>query len=235
MKQLFMSLLLIAAAFSASSQRAPRLTVSILGDSYSTFQNYVTPAGNKVWYTDPVRDYTDVADVTSTWWHKVISSMGYKLGVNNSYSGATICNTDYHKGDATSFSFVTRHDNLGNPDIIFIFGGTNDAWASVPLGEYKYSDWANGDLYEFRPAMSWLLKRTIDRYPNVDIYFILNDDIGTAVPESITEICGHYSVPVIRLHDIDKKSGHPSLLGMQQIADQVMEVLKEKEKESAAL
>lgn len=225
MKQFLLSLLCLASALTAAAQSAPRKTVAILGDSYSTFQYFVTPQDNKVWYTDPVRDYTDVADVSSTWWHKVISQMGYKLGVNNSYSGATICNTDYHNGDATPFSFVSRHNQLGDPDIIFIFGGTNDAWASVPMGEYKYSEWANGDLYLFRPAMSWLLKKTIDRYPNVDIYFILNDDIGTEVPEAIKEICAHYSVPVIALHDIDKKSGHPSLLGMQQIADQVMEAL----------
>lgn len=226
MRKLFFVLALASLSFmSAVAQDAPKKTVAILGDSYSTFQNYVVPEDNKVWYTDPVRDYTDVDNVKQTWWHRFITDNGYKLGVNNSYSGSTICNTDYHKGDATAFSFVTRHTNLGNPDVIFIFGGTNDAWASVPLGEFKYDGWENGDLYQFRPAMSYLIQKTLDRYPNVDVYFILNDDIGKDVPESIKEICAHYSVPVIELQGIDKKTGHPSQLGMKQIAEQVAAVV----------
>lgn len=223
-KLIFALAMASAATMGLAAQDAPRKSVSVLGDSYSTFEYYV-PEGNKVWYCDPVRPYTDVADVKQTWWHKFISDHGYKLCVNNSYSGSTISNTDYHKGDATKFSFVTRHNNLGCPDIIFVFGGTNDAWASVPLGDYKYEGWANGDLYQFRPATAWLMQKLLDRYPNTEIYFILNDNIGKDVPESIKEICAHFSVPVIELHDIDKKEGHPSILGMQQIADQISEFI----------
>lgn len=203
-----------------------RPTVSVLGDSYSTFQYFVHPSANKVWYTDPVRSYTDVADVTQTWWHRYITENGYKLGLNNSYSGSTICNTDYNGGDATEFSFVTRYDDLGNPDIIFVFGGTNDAWAGVPMGEYKYDGFVNGDLYQYRPALAWLLDRMIKRYPSTEIYFILNDQLGTDVPEATDEICAHYGIPVIKLSDIDKREGHPTVKGMEQIATQVDEAVK---------
>lgn len=73
-------------------------------------------------------DPSDVIDVKQTWWWKVIKEGGYKLGVNDSYSGATISYMGYKDEDYTSRSFITRLPNLGNPDIILIFGATNDSW-----------------------------------------------------------------------------------------------------------
>mgnify|MGYP000060782716 FL=1 len=37
------------------------------------------------------------------------------------------------------------------------------------------------------------------------------------------EICRHYGIENIRLHDIDKQWGHPSVQGMQSIDAQVWE------------
>lgn len=42
------------------------------------------------------------------------------------------------------------------------------------------------------------------------------------------KICNKYQVPVIALHDIDK-NGHPTIMGMKSIADQVLMVIKSKE------
>jgi len=41
------------------------------------------------------------------------------------------------------------------------------------------------------------------------------------VTESSRTICEHYGVTCIALQDIQKKAGHPSVRGMQQIAEQV--------------
>ena len=65
-----------------------------------------------------------------------------------------------------------------------------------------------------------------DRYVNTEIYFILNDDLRDEIDESVKTICAHYGVPVIELTDINKLSGHPSVKGMRQIADQVNGFLK---------
>ena len=65
-------------------------------------------------------------------------------------------------------------DKLGCPDIIFIFGATNDCWAGSPLGDYKYEGWTKEDLYTFRPAMAYLLDHMIDRYPKDEIYILLS-------------------------------------------------------------
>lgn len=220
MKKLFSLLIMAVAVLSLSA--GDRKTVAILGDSYSTFHNYVTPDTNYVWYQLPVlTKNTDVSEVTQTWWHKFISENGYKLGVNNSFSGSTICYRGYRGEDYKDRSFITRAAYLGNPDIIFIFGATNDSWAGVPIGEYVYSDWTDEQLYSFRPGMACLLKNIKERYPNVDIYFIMNDGLSDAINESIRTLCGYYSVPLIELEGISKQAGHPDVKGMSQIASQI--------------
>ena len=106
-------------------------SVSILGDSYSTFEGYVQPDTNFVWYlkTPPEGRKTDMVSVRNTWWHQFIKENNYRLCVNNSFSGATICHTGYRSEDYSDRSFITRMKSLGCPDIIFIFGATNDYWA----------------------------------------------------------------------------------------------------------
>lgn len=222
-------LLIVFCALTACAQRpsfnsnAPRL--SILGDSYSTFEGYLTPDTNAVWYWNHEWDCTDVRNVRQTWWHQLLRDTGMRLCVNNSFSGATICHTGYDQADYSDRSFCTRLTNLGSPDIILVFGATNDEWAHAPIGEYKYADWTREDLYKFRPAMAYLLCQLIDHYPNVKLYFILNDILSSDINESVLAVCQHYQVPVIRLENIDKQCGHPNVLGMQQIAQQVEKAL----------
>ena len=43
---------------------------------------------------------------------------------------------------------------------------------------------------------------------------------------AMDDICRHYGVTNIRLHDIDKQWGHPSVAGMESIARQVREALQ---------
>lgn len=133
---LFFFLLVCTMGFSQT-----RKAVSILGDSYSTFENYLQPDTNAVWYFQQPRKNNDVRSVDQTWWYKFIKESGYRLCVNNSFSGATICHTGYRKEDYSDRSFVTRMNNLGCPDLIFIFGATNDSWAGAPIGEYQYENW----------------------------------------------------------------------------------------------
>lgn len=202
-------------------------SVTIFGDSYSTFEGYITPASNEPWYyqngNKPQR--TDVTDVTQTWWHQLITKQGWHLCMNNSYSGSTVSYSGYDGADYSLRSFLTRMTNLGCPDIIFVFAGTNDSWTGAPMGDYRYDDFAHADFFQFRPAMARMLEYMTKRYINTRIYFILNDGLREEVNSSVTTICQHYGVPCIRLHDIDKMSGHPSAKGMQQIAQQIEEFL----------
>jgi len=219
MRKIFIFILM--AVCSAGLNAQVREAVSILGDSYSTFEGFVTPETNEMWYYEKTRNNTDVDDVTQTWWHKLITDNGYKLCVNNSWSGATIGYYGYGGNDYSGRSFIRRMDNLGCPDIIFIFGGTNDSWAGAPMGEYKYENLRQDDFFSYRPALAFLLSQMQKRYPNVKLYFIINNGLSDELTASTQEICRHYGVKYIQLEGIDKKNGHPTVKGMAQIAEQV--------------
>lgn len=210
----------------------PRPGVSILGDSYSTFEGHVSPDSNYVWYFKvPRKGRTDVCDVKQTWWQQLIRDKGLRLVVNNSFSGSTICNRGYKGADYSDRSFLTRAKGLGSPDIILIFGATNDSWAGVEVGEYLMpdgttADGAVPDLYTFRPALDLMLSTIKDYYPGTEVYFIVNSELRPEITESIDVLCKRHGVETIVLENIEKIAGHPSINGMTEIARQVGERLK---------
>ena len=217
---------LFAVLLSLTAMAQQRLRISILGDSYSTYQNYI-PEGNAIWYFEPMdAKNTDVNDVRQTWWWQVVKNGGYLLEKNESYSGATICYTGYNDEDYSERSFITRLPRVGSPDILLIFGNTNDCWCGAKMGEYVYNGWKRADLYTYRPALAKLLNDALSRYPNARIYFIMNTDLRKDIVESTTTICKYYGIPVIELKDIEKKSGHPNQKGMKAISEQVLKAIK---------
>jgi len=230
MKRLFLivvACILVSLGVIAQNTVEVKETISILGDSYSTFRGYI-PEDYPTWYSSSTLDRTDVIDVKQTWWWKTIKEGGYKLGVNDSYSGATISYYGYNDEDYISRSFITRVPKLGNPDIILIFGATNDSWTGGRIGEYLYSDFKRSDLFTYRPALAKLLQSAQERYPNVKLYFIINTELLDEITESTKVICNHYGVQYIELHDIDKLNGHPTVQGMAAISEQVLKVLEKR-------
>ncbi len=226
MKKNFLLLLLVVSViFGVQASGRGKQIVSILGDSYSTFEGYI-PEGNEPWYGPSNTKQTDVKDVRQTWWWQLISEGGYILGKNESYSGATISYTGYRGQDYRDRSFITRLPNLGPADIILIFGGTNDSWCGAPLGEFVYNKLTRGHLYEFRPALGKLLSETLNRYPGSRIVFIINSELKESITSSIVTECEKFGIEYIQLVDIEKQSGHPSIKGMTAIKDQVLKVLQ---------
>lgn len=218
---LFTVAVIACIAVQAQSKRG----ISILGDSYSTFKGYVVPDTNYVWYPQEKAENNDVQDVRQLWWHQMIREHGYRLCQNNSFSGATICHTGYKGDDYSDRSFCTRLRYLGSPDVILVFGGTNDSWAKSPIGDFQYGNWQKSDLYHFRPAMAYLLANLQNYYPGTEVYVIINTELSEEVTSSMKTICDHYNVKYIQLVDIEKQWGHPSQKGMKAIADQVAAAL----------
>lgn len=210
MRKLFTIASLLILTLSAAAQ----IKVSILGDSYSTFKGW-NPEGYAIWY-GPGRG-NDVQKVEDTWWHRLIENNALELELNNSWSGSTICNTGHNGADYSDRSFVTRSTSLGdNPDIIYVFGGTNDDWVGAPLGD------ENGtDLYSVRPAVKKMLRNIRSTYPDAVCLVIINTEMKADVEKSIVDACVAEDVPYVKLKAIDKQNGHPSVSGMEAIATQV--------------
>ena len=228
MKRISSILALAILAIVSLSAQEQKVKVSILGDSYSTFEGYVAE-GNELWYgSSPQWNRgNDVVRVWDTWWHQLIDDNGLQLEVNDSWSGSTVCTTSYNGVHRPDNAFISkmRIDRLGNPDVILVFGGTNDMWAGSPLGDYQYADWTEDDLRNFRPALCYLFDQLHKHYPNALIYNIENTELRSEFYESCEVICKHYGVTRVRLHHISKQLGHPSIDGMNAIARQVWDVI----------
>ena len=217
--------------------------ISIMGDSYSTFEGWsnIDAEGNPndyiVYY--PHMDDTDVTSVEKTWWYMLCQKPEFELEISNSYSGSVVSNTHYNGVDVTGTDLSFMHrvgknafgvDYNGDPDIILVFGGTNDCWAGVDLGDYVYENWSAADLKCFRPAFSKLISTLMELYPKATIYNITNSDdpygVNSSYARSMQKVCKHYGVTNIVLKDIEKVEGHPTYAGMQAICEQVYSVLK---------
>lgn len=208
--------------------------IVIFGDSYSTFKGFV-PDDFAVYYSENVRDETDVTSVKDTWWYQVISEKNLKLVQNNSWSGSTIGYTGYDNVDcSTSSSFIYRLRQLISTDFfhknkidkVFVFGGTNDSWSNAPLGEAKFDNFEEKDLYFVLPAICYFLNLLKETLPKADIYCLINTDIKPEIALCMKKACKKYGITPITFDTIDKKCGHPTILGMKNIKDRVLEVIK---------
>lgn len=199
--------------------------LSVLGDSYSTYGGFVTPDTNRCFYNGE-SETEDTTDVSDMWWYKLLQNNRFMLEINNSYSGAPICNTGYDGSDASAYSFLGRMDNLGRPDTIVVFGGTNDSWANVPIGEYKYAGFTEADLETFRPAFAYLCEYLQKHNPNADIYVVINSGLSYDVSASMSTIAEHYGLTYIELPAFDKPhGGHPGVAGQTAIYNAVKDII----------
>ena len=205
----------------------------IFGDSYSTFENFV-PKGYAVYYSEDERPETDVTKVFQTWWHQVATEANLNLILNDSWSGSTIGYTGYNNTDCSqSSSFIYRFNKLieqdffdkNNIDTVFVFGGTNDSWSNAPIGTIKYENWESNDLYSVLPAICYFLKALKDKLPKADIYCLINTELKPEISDGMRKACQMYGVRAISFDIIDKKCGHPTIKGMQDIKNTVLSVL----------
>ena len=233
MKKL-MSLFLVAAALTGCAS-APR-TVMVLGDSYSTFEGII-PEGYACWYFFESDAKNDCHCPDSTWWKRVCADKGYELLLNSSYSGATICTTGYDGDDYSDRAFVTRmktdivaedgtFPNGAAPDILFIFGGTNDSWAHSPTGDLLFKDnWRDADLGQVLPAISYMLGYLTEMLPDTRIVQIVNTDLDEKTTAGLVEAGRIFGVETLKLQDFEKQWNHPSNAGMRSIAAQLEAIL----------
>ena len=165
--------------------------ISILGDSLSTFANYI-PSGNVTYY--PNGD-NDVTSVEQTWWMKLISKTNSILEVNNSFSASRISGND----DSV---YTKRIINLGSPDYIIINGGTNDFWGNVPAGSLHFDlDDSKLNVDEFADSYDLLIRKCKSLYQYVNIILVIPHVVSQEYTDLINEIAKHYCLfAVVDLH-----------------------------------
>lgn len=209
-----------------------KLKVGVIGDSISSFSGII-PSGYKAYY--PKSD-CDVNTWQKTYWGKLITEYwDAELDVNCSWSGG--CVAPGVSGKTTGSDFVSRCRDFINPDIILLFGGTNDAIASngVALGDYDYdSPFASLNTHlRFRDSYIAVVKAIQANYPQAQIIVILGDHVTGDFATSVVEIAGHYELPLVDFRDdptlaANKYSGsHPNAKGMAYMAKKIYDETKD--------
>ena len=227
--------------------------ISILGDSISTFAGYIPVAdGFNLEHLSRYPQDNLLTDVNETWWMQVISELDAKLGINDSWRGATVSGavpvTTGTTGENAAMGNLTRVQNLGangTPDIILFYGGTNDlahvskvgsfdpdtAPSTVDLTTKKWDNLAEGYVHT--------LLRLRYYYPDAVIVAMLptytksyySTDKLAQANAVLAQICEHYGVAYVDLRDCgisinDLPDGiHPDANGMDYITTAVLNVL----------
>ena len=167
MKHIVRFLVLVLVCVSAKAQNPDSLTFAVLGNSISTYYDYI-PSGYSIYYSaDREKNYG--IQVGDQWWMQLSRLSGLTFLANASWSGSRVA-ADVLNSNAP---FLSNHrvkalGRAGNPDFIFIAGGTND-WnvAKVPLGEYRTENFT--DSVSFRGAYQRLLWKLTTWYPEAKV------------------------------------------------------------------
>ena len=207
----------------------------IFGDSYSTHRDHI-PQEYPYYYCNegraPDQPVTKM-QMRETWWGQMMERTDATLVLNDSWSGSTIGYTGYAGDCSTSSSFIYRYRKLvengfftkNEIDTIIVFGGTNDSWSNAPLGAETYSDFCEKELFHVLPAICYFMTILKGEHPNTRVVFIGNCGIKHEILDCMKRAARQLSVDFVELHDIDKMNGHPTVLGMTQICEQVIEKL----------
>lgn len=227
--------------------------ISILGDSISTFAGYIPVADgfNREHLARYPQDNL-LTDVNETWWMQIINQLDAKLGINDSWRGATVSGahavTTGSTGENAAMHNLTGIQNLGSngtPDVILFYGGTNDlahvskvgtfdpdtAPDTVDLTTQKWDNLADGYVHT--------LLRLRYFYPDAQIVAMLPTYTnGYYSDEKLAEgnavlaiICEYYGIPYVDLRycgisteDLPDNI-HPDATGMDYITQAVMDAM----------
>lgn len=218
---------------SANESQSKPLNISFLGDSISTFKDWI-PSDAKFWYSGAASKGTEVINVNQTWWHLLLMHTGNKLMTNDSWSGATVCNTiNNGETDESYRSFINRFDKtMGKdrvlelkPDVIIVFGGTNDSDKNSPIGTVKYSDWTESDLDTFGGAFSKLMSDLQYWNPSTRIINIQSDLLEPDYALIMKEVTTALGIENVLIPAYSSVGAHPDVQGMKTIANTLMKVI----------
>ncbi len=198
----------------------------IIGDSYSTFEGWI-PKGFASYY--PNISVPSIENVEQTWWKQLMNKFNLKLIKNDSWSGSTVSKSvrpDFPEKSAFIERMKITLSGEIMPELIIIFGGTNDSWLNNPHGSNQFDRWSDRDDKMTLPAFCHLFNYICTHNPNAQVVCVVNTDLNPQLETEIPAACRKYGIVCVRLHEIDKEYGHPTARGMSQIAEQIGNALK---------
>lgn len=222
----------------AQEYKFGQYNISVLGDSISTFKDY-SFSSNPEYPVNSSSWVSPVTDLSEMWYSKVAKALNSNIDTVNAYGGSRFTTG----GNYTTFE--SRCTNLGNPDIIMVFGGINEILHTQnnSLGEYNFGQ--EHDKSTVRGAIESLIEAIHTNYPNAKLFFMTPVQSNRAIftkasngisyydlVDSIKTICNAYNVDYIDTANcgITTENNnatlgdgvHPNGFGMSLIAEYVI-------------
>ena len=82
------------------------------------------------------------------------------------------------------------------------------------------------DLFCVLPAISYFFNSLKKLLPNAKIYCLINTELKEEISNCMLEVCKNLEIAPITFEKIDKNSGHPTIKGMNDIKEKVLETIK---------
>ncbi|MBP5719664.1 MAG: hypothetical protein J6W82_01200 [Bacteroidales bacterium] len=200
--------------------------LAIMGDSISTFKGMI-PSTHRTYYPTTNAACADVDKWEKTYWGHLINDYWHcELDVNSAWSGSCVA-----AGDPTVVRtpFVERCSLFKNPDVIILFGGTNDCQTErkIALGEFDYTSAPDklNKYARFRESYIWVIKTLQANYPEAQIICIVGNHIEGEYGNSVKAIAEHMGIPYVDFRN-DKQVTiydqlHPNAAGHAHMAERI--------------
>ncbi len=146
-------------------KRNTSLSMSVMGDSISTYIKYIPPE-NEEYYDGNTAGVFSAADM---WWTLVSEEAGYRISTVEAWSGTRVT-TLAGEDEAMCMDRTGRLSGASEPDIILIFAGMNDFLQGSPLGTWNRKTDIPVSGRTFREAYALMLYKIRRNYPMARIY-----------------------------------------------------------------
>lgn len=202
--------------------------LGILGDSISTFKGII-PSDHRTYYPTTNVACKDVDAWEKTYWGHLINDYWHcELDVNSAWSGSCVAD-----GDPTVVRtpFVKRCSLFKNPDVIIVFGGTNDCQTErmIGLGEFDYTSSLDklNTYRRFRESYIWVIKTLQANYPEAQLICIVGNHIDGEYGNSVAAIAKELGIPCVDFRGDQSVTQyeqlHPNAAGHAHMAQRIYE------------
>lgn len=197
--------------------------LGVMGDSISSFAGII-PSTHRAYYPAG-----DVDKWEKTYWGLLATQYwNCEMDTNTSWSGSSVADG---KAGTVRTPFVERCGLFTNPDVILLFGGTNDAIVDnqIGLGDFSY-DTPLGQMNttrRFRDAYIYVIRSIQEKYPAAQIICIIGTHVTGEYGASVETIARHYNLPYVDFRGDSKVSiysgSHPNAAGHAYKAQKIYE------------
>lgn len=197
-------------------------TMAVIGDSYSTFDNSNT-GDNKYYYpSNSAQKGNDVVSEDQSWRNVLAKKLGCEIAYVDAISGSEL--TARSASDSTSMLNRIKSSKENLADTIVLMGGLNDMWQERAIGSTETAYATADHAGEYAPALRMALTELKAKNKNSRVFYALvcYDAAESAPYKAAAEkICADLGITFIPVSGMQCVSWHPTVNGMQTIANQM--------------